>query len=194
MDRDRSGGSEFFVCYSYGQGGLWAIVRADSADRVKDVFPDVDVFPQRPDWMTSTDEAELRSLGVSDADDRDSWFSRLMALEGHAHRNRRGTLLHRDCGPASSGVSREAEMGAAGFAPPSDLQPRRTAEHDRIQRLRGPCGPSCQSPSGTLTPWKQHWISGAKTVADWNTLSAPNPRKYRTEHVPPKLLGPTTNP
>lgn len=86
MDPDRSVGKEFFVCYSYGQGGLWAIVRADSADRIRDVFPDVDVFLQRPDWMTSTDEAELRSLGVSDVDDCDSWFSKLMALEGRENR------------------------------------------------------------------------------------------------------------
>jgi hypothetical protein len=39
---------EFFVCHDYGQGGLWAIVRADSAEQVRQRFPGLPVFESPP--------------------------------------------------------------------------------------------------------------------------------------------------
>jgi hypothetical protein len=39
-----SGRPEFLVCHDHGQGGLWAIVRAVSAEQVHQRFPGLQVF------------------------------------------------------------------------------------------------------------------------------------------------------
>ena len=49
----------FLVLYDYGQGGLWAYLRAASADEIRLAFPDLVIVPEPPDWM---EEGEVRRL------------------------------------------------------------------------------------------------------------------------------------
>ena len=57
---------EYLVLYDYGQGGLWAIVRADSADQIRQRWPQLEVFDRRPASMGDHQFAEIRGHGISD--------------------------------------------------------------------------------------------------------------------------------
>lgn len=63
MDR-----GEFLVLYDYGQGGLWALVRADSAAQVRRRFPRLQVFDERPDMVSLEMLAAIRAAGTVDVD------------------------------------------------------------------------------------------------------------------------------
>ena len=54
--------SKYLVMYDYGQGGVWAFVRADSTDQIRQEFPELTVFEQAPVWMTKEilDEIERK--------------------------------------------------------------------------------------------------------------------------------------
>ena len=49
----------FLVSYDYGMGGLWAIVRADSAEAIAERYPELTVVESRPAWMTDEHVADL---------------------------------------------------------------------------------------------------------------------------------------
>jgi hypothetical protein len=42
----------FFVVYAYGQGGVWAVVEAPRRELIAQRFPELQVFDERPSWMT----------------------------------------------------------------------------------------------------------------------------------------------
>jgi hypothetical protein len=42
---------EFLVAYDYGQGGLWAVLIAPSADAITAKYPELEVVADRPQWM-----------------------------------------------------------------------------------------------------------------------------------------------
>jgi hypothetical protein len=44
--------TDFLVVYDYGQGGFWAIVRAESPVDVQSRFPELTLVPDRPAWMS----------------------------------------------------------------------------------------------------------------------------------------------
>ncbi len=50
----------FLVVYDYGQGGVWAFVLAESKERLKLMFPELQVFDRPPSWMT-----ESQLVGIS---------------------------------------------------------------------------------------------------------------------------------
>ena len=52
---------QFFVVYDYGQGGVWAIVEADRRELIIERFPEVQVFDERPPWMTDEVARQLQS-------------------------------------------------------------------------------------------------------------------------------------
>lgn len=60
--------SEFLVLYDYGQGGLWALVRADSANQVRQRFPEVRVFDERPTIVSDEMLGVIRAAGAVDID------------------------------------------------------------------------------------------------------------------------------
>ena len=60
---------EFFVLHDYGQGGLWAILRAESAEQVRCKYPGVEVFEGRPPMLDDATVAAIRSAGEHDIDD-----------------------------------------------------------------------------------------------------------------------------
>ena len=51
---------EFLVCYDYGNGGLWAVVLASSADEITARYPEVVIVPERPPWMGDAKHVKLR--------------------------------------------------------------------------------------------------------------------------------------
>lgn len=51
----------FLVCYDYGMGGLWWIVRAPAADAITGLGPDLVLFGERPGWMGDTMWQQLHS-------------------------------------------------------------------------------------------------------------------------------------
>ena len=63
------GRQEFFVLHDYGQGGLWAILRAESAEQVRRNFTGVEVFEGRPPMLDDATVAAIRRGGVRDIDD-----------------------------------------------------------------------------------------------------------------------------
>jgi hypothetical protein len=74
------GKQEFFVVYDYGQGGLWAILRAESAEQVRRKYPGLDVFEGRPPMLDDATVSSIRRAGVRDIDDApDGWLADLQA-------------------------------------------------------------------------------------------------------------------
>ena len=71
---------EFFVVYDYGQGGLWAILRAESAEQVRRKYPGVEVFEGRPPMLDDATVSSIRRAGVRDIDDPPGgWLADLQA-------------------------------------------------------------------------------------------------------------------
>ncbi len=56
----------FLVVYDYGTGGVWALVKAASAEEIVRKYPVLTVVEERPAWMT--DEA-LESIDTFDIGD-----------------------------------------------------------------------------------------------------------------------------
>lgn len=49
----------FLVVYDYGSGGLWGVVLAGSAEEIQRVYPELEVVPELPKWMTQDYYADL---------------------------------------------------------------------------------------------------------------------------------------
>jgi hypothetical protein len=62
--------TEFLVAYDYGMGGLWGLLRAESAADIGRLYPEVHVVDHPPAWMTTERIAKMRSAeGVMTLDD-----------------------------------------------------------------------------------------------------------------------------
>lgn len=61
---------EFFVLHDYGQGGLWAIVLAGSAEQVRRRFPALQVFDAAPLNLSAETVAAIRAAGTQNIDAR----------------------------------------------------------------------------------------------------------------------------
>jgi hypothetical protein len=69
---------EYLVLYDYGQGGLWALVRADSADQIRERWPQLEVYDRRPAIMDDRLYAEVCGRGIRNLDSLDAdWFAGL---------------------------------------------------------------------------------------------------------------------
>jgi hypothetical protein len=67
---------EFFVLYDYGQGGLWEILRAESAEQVRRKYPGLEVFEGRPPMLDDATVSNIRRAGIRDIDDPpDGWLA-----------------------------------------------------------------------------------------------------------------------
>lgn len=64
----------YFVLYDYGQGGLWAIVEAESAEQISGRIPDVLVFDEPPKWLAREALDAIRARGVQSLDAAASAF------------------------------------------------------------------------------------------------------------------------
>ena len=54
----------FLTLYDYGTGGVWAYIRADSADDIMAKFRDVTVYDNPPDWMTEAQRSSIEARGA----------------------------------------------------------------------------------------------------------------------------------
>ena len=61
--------TDHLVAYEYGTGVVWGCVRARSADDIRTVIPEVDVYGTPPAWMTSDRVRSLRERAVYLGDD-----------------------------------------------------------------------------------------------------------------------------
>lgn len=76
--RSRVDRREFFLLHDYGQGGLWAILRAESAEQVRRKYPGVEVFEGRPPMLDDATAATICRAGVYDIDDPPAgWLAEL---------------------------------------------------------------------------------------------------------------------
>ena len=57
----------YWVVYEYGQGGVWAVVAARSAEEIRAHFPELGLVADRPGWM-SDDLAARLEANVLDLD------------------------------------------------------------------------------------------------------------------------------
>ena len=56
---------EFLVVYDYGMGGLWAYVRAPSAESIETEYPELKIISERPSWLTPDHDATLDRLEIT---------------------------------------------------------------------------------------------------------------------------------
>lgn len=63
METDRTM-TEYLVVYDYGQGGVWAVVRAESPADIRARFPELTVVAKQPAWMSDSNLAELRNASL----------------------------------------------------------------------------------------------------------------------------------
>jgi hypothetical protein len=61
--------SSFLTLYDYGHGGIWTIVLADSEDEIREAYPELEVMPRPPPWMTSDHLKLIRTVDLRDAED-----------------------------------------------------------------------------------------------------------------------------
>jgi hypothetical protein len=50
---------EFLVVYDYGGDGLWALMEAPSDEQLLSRYPELDIVPERPAWLTDERFADL---------------------------------------------------------------------------------------------------------------------------------------
>lgn len=71
MVPDRSVKQAFLVVYDYGSGGVWAYVRADSAEEIEHEFPELKVVFELPTWMSEDERRTIAEQATHDLrDDR----------------------------------------------------------------------------------------------------------------------------
>lgn len=70
----------FFVLYDYGQGGLWAVIRAQSPEQVQRRYPELEVFEHPPAELSTEVLARIRDQGEIGVDDPPvGWLADLVA-------------------------------------------------------------------------------------------------------------------
>ena len=61
--------NQYFALYDYGQGGLWVIFAAESAEQIRGKYPMLQVFAGEPPMLDSAAIAAIRQAGVQDIND-----------------------------------------------------------------------------------------------------------------------------
>ena len=71
----------FLTVYDYGQGGVWRVLLADSADEVVSRYPELKVLAEPPPWMSAEELYDIEARSTLDIDDQDDPF--LESLRNH---------------------------------------------------------------------------------------------------------------
>jgi hypothetical protein len=68
--------TEFLTCYDYRQGGVWAMLRADSKEQIQTTYPELTVFDEgtKPEWMSSEELERIRATIAIDIGDSSHAF------------------------------------------------------------------------------------------------------------------------
>ena len=61
--------TRYLTAYSYGQGAVWTFVVAESADEIREKYPDLELFAEPPPWMKAETLGWFTTVDVNDADD-----------------------------------------------------------------------------------------------------------------------------
>lgn len=71
--------NNYLVLYDYGSGGLWAVLKAESKQKILETIPKLQILDTRPSWMTEQNYQEiLKETGYSiDSIPVDSWLSQI---------------------------------------------------------------------------------------------------------------------
>lgn len=65
---------EFFAVDDYGQGGIWVVVRAGSADEIEEKYPELDVFDEAPEFLAADVIARIQAKRNYDLEDEPSGY------------------------------------------------------------------------------------------------------------------------
>jgi hypothetical protein len=71
----------FLTVYDYGAGGVWAIVRSPDKNSIKRKYPILDVFDERPPWMSDDLYARIIERNLYDIDDEPAGVLQFMLEE-----------------------------------------------------------------------------------------------------------------
>jgi hypothetical protein len=66
--------TEHLVLHDYGTGGAWAYLLADSAEQIRERFPQLQLVTDRPNWLTDEHDQILHERMTIDIDDTDNPF------------------------------------------------------------------------------------------------------------------------
>ena len=69
------------VCYDYGMGGLWAVIAANGPAEVRNKYPWLTVFENRPRWMSDEQYADISARATFDIDQPLSGWLLTAAIE-----------------------------------------------------------------------------------------------------------------
>jgi hypothetical protein len=61
---------EYLVCYDYGQGGVWGLVRAETPEEIRTKYPELLVAPSRQPWMTDEWMSAIEEKSAYDLDEK----------------------------------------------------------------------------------------------------------------------------
>jgi len=77
----------FLTVYDYGQGGVWCVLLAVSETEIAGKYPELQIFAERPDWMSADELADIKAPTL-DVDDTSDPF--LASLREHNDRSASG--------------------------------------------------------------------------------------------------------
>lgn len=69
--------SAFLTLYDYGQGAIWRVILAESAEQISDRYPALEVLSAPPDWMRDEDLRDIEQRSTVDIDDEDNFLAGL---------------------------------------------------------------------------------------------------------------------
>ena len=75
----------FLTVYDYGVGGVWAIVRSPDKKSIQRKYPILDVFDERPRWMSDDHYAQIAERNLYDIDDEPAGVLQFMLEEIQRH-------------------------------------------------------------------------------------------------------------
>ena len=75
----------FLTVYDYGAGGVWAVVRSPDKKSIQRKYPILDVFDERPRWMSDDLYAEIVQRNLYDIDDEAAGVLQFMLEEIQRH-------------------------------------------------------------------------------------------------------------
>ncbi len=53
-------GQKTFLCvYDYGMGGIWVLINAESKEQIIELYPELIVYDDKPDWMDQKQKQEF---------------------------------------------------------------------------------------------------------------------------------------
>ena len=71
----------FLTVYDYGLGGVWAVVLSPDKTAIQRKYPILDVFDERPPWMSEDHYAAIVERNLYDIDDEPACVLQFMLEE-----------------------------------------------------------------------------------------------------------------